>query len=616
MEENLPDSDRAVKIVGAICFGLIIISLIILNQSPASGYEASIFTHTPLIVWVVIIFTFICGLGIIIHQLYTKKHEENNLWVMGVYLIAATSLIVFSVHVFRGYIHLGGDVTTHLAYIQNIISGGHFESQNVYPALHVYLTQFSQILRIDPMPLILYIPVLFYIVYMLSIYLLARVILPEKGQAILATVVGIMLPLYFILIHATPINMADMLIPFTFLLCLKYMSGYPLQRVQFVPLLLVMIFLLPMFHPVTTLALFIMLLTIPLPGAVYRLINRAKSPTSDNYRFAVVIFGVLFIWAYTWVKGLHIWEQTVLDIRDALTQGATTSGLLSLKADISYASGYGYSVVEQFFKVYALPVFFAVLTLISLMVLLYKLPRNGKLHRLLAWGGPLGANFIAMIIAMGSGFGLYLGRNSRYLLMIGAMFVGFIFYEALRKTQGALFKNLWQKCGVGLLVVALVICFINLVFTSHASRYTLTSNDQITQAEITGIDWFINNKEIAVSSISLSIQGYRLKYLFLTYAGAIQRSDIPGWPPIPQPPHHFYYDQQQRLGEFYDEDKYMVLNQQDRLLYSEVWPEIAAHRFYPGDFERLEQDPSVDKLYTSNGLDIWYVHAQAESIQH
>ncbi len=609
----MPNSERVIKIVGAVCFILIIISLIILNQSPATGYEASIFTFTPVFVWVVVILTFICGLGIILQQLYTGKHEENNLWVTGLCLIVTTSLIVFSVHIFRSYVHLGGDITTHLAYIQNINISGHFEEQNVYPVLHVYLAQLSQLLQIDTMRLILYIPVLFNIIFMLSIHLLARAILVEKGQVILATVAGLIMPLYFIVLHATPINMADMLIPFAFLICLKYMFGHPFRRVQFVLLLLAVIFLLPMFHPVTTLAVLVMLVTIPVTGAVYQLITRVKSPANASYRFAIAIFGVLFIWSYTWVKGLNVWEQTVLDIRDTLIQGASTSGLLSLKADIAYAVGYGYSVVEQFFKVYALPVFIAVVTLIALMVLIYKLPKNDKLYHILAWCGPLGAYFIAMVVAMGSGFGLFLGRTSRYLMMIGAIFVGFIFYEVFKKTHGAFFKNLWQKCGVGLLVIALVLCFINLVFSSHASRYILAPNDQITQAEITGVDWFIHNKEITLSSVFLSTQGYRLKYLSLPYYEAIEREDIRGWPPIPQPPYHFNYDKQDRLGESYDEHNYMVLNRQDRLLYSEVWPEIAERRFQPGDFEKLEKDNSLDRVYINNGMDIWYIHAYSTS---
>ena len=34
---------------------------------------------------------------------------------------------------------------------------------------------------------------------------------------------------------------------------------------------------------------------------------------------------------------------------------------------------------------------------------------------------------------------------------------------------------------------------------------------------------------------------------------------------------------------------------------------------FDGDFERLEQDNSLDRVYINNGMDIWYIHAYATS---
>ena len=607
----MSDSDRAIKIVGAICFALIAAVLIILNNSPATGYEASIYTATPIIVWAGMILSFICGLGIILHQLYTKRHEESELWLIGLLLIAVSFLIVFSVHIFRGYLHLGGDVTTHLAHVQNIISSGHFESQNIYAVLHVYLTQLSQITRIDTMVLILYVPVLFYVGYMLSMYLLTRTILPEKGHAILATAAGVILPLHFIYLHATPMAMVNMLIPFTFILCIKHMSRYYLRKTQFVLLLLLMIFLLPMFHPHIAATILLMLLTITLSSKGYNMLNRKKHPIDNEYRFPMLICAILFIWTISWINELRIWDATIYKIWSSITTGGSLTGIASIKTDIAFASSFGYPIVQQFFKVYATPLLYAILTLISIPVLLYKLPSNSKLRSLLAWCGPLGIYVVALATTFGSDTGLFLGRMSKYILMISAMFVGYISYEILEKARLVSSRNLWHKFNLCLLVVAMIGSFVNVVFTSYGSRYTLAPNDQITRSELRGMSWFISNKTLEVSSLFLSTQGYRLKYLFFTRQEAMHREDIPGWPPFPQPPYHFNYDKQNTLGEAYNEDNYMVLNKEDRLLYTEVWPEIAEYRFYPQDFEKLEQDPSVDKLYASNGLDIWYIHSNA-----
>jgi len=48
----------------------------------------------------------------------------------------------------------------------------------------------------------------------------------------------------------------------------------------------------------------------------------------------------------------------------------------------------------------------------------------------------------------------------------------------------------------------------------------------------------------------------------------------------------------------------------DKVLYEEVYPEVRAFRFAPSDFEKLEHDPSVAKLYSNGGLDIYFIHAR------
>jgi hypothetical protein len=52
----------------------------------------------------------------------------------------------------------------------------------------------------------------------------------------------------------------------------------------------------------------------------------------------------------------------------------------------------------------------------------------------------------------------------------------------------------------------------------------------------------------------------------------------------------------------------MVLGNRDRLRYVEVYPGLAKYRYYPDDFERLEGDPTVNKLYSNGGLDVYLVY--------
>ncbi len=78
------------------------------------------------------------------------------------------------------------------------------------------------------------------------------------------------------------------------------------------------------------------------------------------------------------------------------------------------------------------------------------------------------------------------------------------------------------------------------------------------------------------------------------------------------PPYHFNYNNHTMLGESYTKSSYLTLNKLDRLLYTEIWPNLAEFRWYAKDFEKQEHDASVDKIYTSGGCDIRYIHALGE----
>lgn len=53
----------------------------------------------------------------------------------------------------------------------------------------------------------------------------------------------------------------------------------------------------------------------------------------------------------------------------------------------------------------------------------------------------------------------------------------------------------------------------------------------------------------------------------------------------------------------------MVLTYRDRILYKEVFPEIEHLRFTDNDFDKLEKDNSITKLYANGGFDSYYIHS-------
>jgi len=141
----------------------------------------------------------------------------------------------------------------------------------------------------------------------------------------------------------------------------------------------------------------------------------------------------------------------------------------------------------------------------------------------------------------------------------------------------------------------------------------LAVNDQVTRSEIEGMRWFFDKKDTTIAISSNYVIPYRYADFLLTSDYKQHRRDIVSERDRVYPPYHFNYDTQNMLGESYTEDIYMVLSKLDELVYAEVFPQIAEYRFYLSDYERLEQDRSVDKLYSNGGLNVWYIHHLAQN---
>ncbi len=604
-------SSRVIKLAAIICFALTISILMVIRNSPATGYEASIYTHTPPIVWVVLILSIISGIGIILHQLYTRKEETSNLWIIGLLLVATGMTILFLVGVLRGYAIYGGWGTiSHLGSIRSLIASGHFESKNFYPIFHIYIAQLSQVYNITAMKLLGYIPPFFAALFMLFMYLFARSVLLKKGQVILATLAGalVLTTSPNASVFPSPNMEANMLVPLVFFLCVMSLSEDKVWlKSRFRLLFIILIFLFPVFHPVPAFALLVMMLTLWLPVKIYNIWGKkvARSVPS-RYAFITPAALLLFVWSITWISSFYEWGSAIRNIYTIITQGGSTH-VEDFLSKFTFRSSYGYNMWEQSFRKYVEILVYSILTLASLSILLKKIPHNKNLARLFALYGPLAAYCSAMIIFYKFHLGFNPDRLVFYVLTIAAIFVGFVFYEALESARNTHGKGYLQRLYLSVMVLILVLLPANGVFKTYYSRYILVPSNQTTLTEIKGADWFINNKDTNVALIYSEMLLWRYADLLLRPEEKVKRPDVShgNYTPLPW---HFNYDKQSRLGESYTKDMYMLVVKRDRLIYVETYPEVAEFRFYPRDFDKLEDDPSIDNLYDNGGLDVWHVH--------
>ena len=596
--------NRIIKIAAIIAFIFITIALILIRNSPATGYEVSIYAATPLSAWFFLISSFACGIGIAVYEVYQKKDNRSNLWAIGLLLILLSAIAILFLDHIRGYFFYGsGDDFTHMKYVQTILSSGHAGEQNIYPITHILYAQLSQVFDIEPTFLFGVIPSIFYILYAVFMYLFAKTVLPGKGHAILATVAG--LTFQYVSCYAHPNYLANLTLPLAFYLFAKsYTPTESKAKIPFTALFVIMLILFPVFHPIPAIIIIILLLTIWLPGKVS--VSQSKNvaiSTEKSYKFSSAASLLLIVWFITWISSFYCWDATIRNLHFLLTEGGSTN-IDVLREQMLYAEGYGYSVMEQFFKVYGGILVYVVLTLAAFLVLIKRMERDINLRNLFAFCAPL--IFFAFFVAVGYGSNTCgLTRILNISIILCSLFVGFLLYELLGHKFN---RNCWHKACLFGVIFLLIMVSIHGVLKLYPSPYTLGPNDQVTQAEVKGMDWFFHSKDVTKPWLSMTICPYRYADMLLTQeerAGRKYITRIILWPP-----YHFGYPKNDSLGDQYEKDHYMALNKRDRSIYAEIFPDMAKLRFLPRDFEQLENDTSIDKLYCSGGFDAYFIHAR------
>jgi len=608
-------------VLSIICFLLVALVSIIVWGSPATGYEASIYKATPPVFWGVMFFSILLGISIIVYQIFKRWEENNNLYIIGLLLMILPYILILSLSIIRGYILYGsGDVMSHYDYARSIYLSGHLSKDNIYPISHILAAQYTQILNLDIISLFSYIPLIFNVLYVIFMYLLARAILPEKGQVIFATAGSVTLIYSWWTIYYAPNQLANLFLPLAFYLFFRKNSWTVLSinksNYNYSFLLCVILVLYPVFHQVSALGLFLLIITVWLP---VKLIIRNKTDENDNEqnfiipRLDLTAILIIFVWLITWVSSFYVWEHAIRNIYAIITEGAPTY-LEEFNQNALYAQQHGYSIVQLFFKNYGGAIIFVILTLLAFPILIKKIAKDKRLLYLFSLYGPLPAYALATLLLFLANLPATPLRMVAYVVLVGLIFTGFMLFEMVAKAR----KLYWSgKSGLSVFLCALVVLilfgsYVNGTLKLYPDPYTLYPNDQVTRSNIMGMEWFLDKKDTTVRTSSLSIPQGRFAVFLLNTEERSKRKDLPnvftGTPKELKLPFHFGYDEEKKLGEFYNKNTYLILNKKDQLIYREVYPDMANIRFTSSDFEKLDEDDSLNKLYENGEFTVRYIY--------
>jgi len=502
-----------------------------------------------------------------------------------------------------------------------------------YPIITIYAAQLSQVCNVDPVVFVRCLPAIFALIYVVFIYLLAKSILPNKAAVIL-TALAALAPIYGFYYIFTPNSLANLIFPMPlFLLFKSFGAGAWRWRALFI----LMAFLFPVLHPVPTIALAVILVTIPLAKVIFdKVVKSGHRIIDSSVTFTAVALAILLIWGGGWLSSFGVAQSVTKSLvaerysipaESAMTYEPATaeapataeepppvvrsqraSHLVRLISRINYAQFYGYSVVKQFFRVYGGSAALVILALIALIILWRRARRVIPNKWLVSFASTLVMLGLVTMALFFTGGITSPFRLMAYIIVVCIPVTGFILSEFI---DWACCHTKWlAKIAACVTAIFLVGLFIHGAMTVYRSPYIVTQSFHTTQTKIQGMDWFLHKIDAATPMSGICIYPGRFADFLLTPEERRNSRSIPRQEKEDVPvPWHFGYDRHSILGQSYSEDVYLVLDQESRILYVDVFPEVAKFRYWPSDFRKLETDQSLDKLYSNSGLDVYYVHA-------
>jgi hypothetical protein len=585
-------SDRWIKLVAITALVLSTIALLLAYQSPATGYELSIYDSSGVPIWVFIILAVSGGTFILIHQAIVERNENRRLWLLGLSVIILAQVVILVIPYIRGYEAFRGDNITHLGMVRDITISGHFSNVNFYPSVHILTAWISSVTGIQE-AVVFNLGTAFFapVIFLLSIYMLANMVLPERRQRLIAVALA---GLIFPAVYITPNGWSMLFLPLLFLCYFK--RTIPDYRI----FLVILLVLFPFLHPLSSLILILALIVIELSRAVLALKAREETafrPSGFTFEPILLEIVVFCAWVLSFSRfyvNLQVFWNQILNFTksDVLGDiGATLS-----KIDIS-----GPDLIVLYLKLYGVSTVLIVLSLVTVFLLIRRIRSNwdrGTTNLFLLATTFIFTGFLYLLYLLGFPGLAVLGgdRFLRYAIILTPLLAGFGVYEIIRRLNH-------QKAAVAATAALTVICAGMVVFTLYSSPFTVKPNAQVTRMDMSGMTWFIEEKDRDIDSIHIMSPVERFADGIIGEVASSERRDLESRLQFPD---HFAYDQYDTLGEQYAGDRYAVITRFDRVIYTTVWEVVG--RFNVDDFDNLENDPTASKLYSNGELDIYLIH--------
>jgi len=586
------------------------ILFIIANTPISDGYEISIYRVFPWYFWLLVIISYIGCISITLERILNNENIDGyNLWVPILTMTFITSILLL-MPLIRGYPTYGrGDVMGHIGYIKDILITGSF-GENWYPSLHILGVSFSEITGINPKTLPMIFPLIFLLTFVIGIFYLVRELFNKKIGLIVLTIS--LIPL----LGRTFIFFAPSQFSFVFLPLFLYIIFKSMKRTLEYSYLFIII--LPIFiisHPHRTLFSLIIISLILFTLNYYKESDLSKHYSPVRGTFVIVVASLFWIIWYLLFQGA---ERTVSVLRTYLTGIYTGAQEEVQQITVEYSPPLIYYIRVGSFE-YGIV---GILSLLSIIFILIYSFSNFKILMNKKNGGNWLVHFkkqtnmilliyiFFLILVLSFFFTGAPGGHGRllvYLIFFSTILVAILLIFANKKDIYLLKIFSIEKLTYFFLIFLIILS----VFSLYNSPWQARLNSQASDMEFTGMEWTFERRNESFLIEEMPALSQR-RFHRAIYSSSAEEINIRKGRQTELTP-HFGYEGNETLGSQYEEDRYLVISELNRIRYQELYPGWeAAQLFVEEDFEKLESDRTVNKIYSNGEFDSYYISSTEE----
>jgi len=569
----------------------VVLSLMILSNKPLiNGYEISIYDVYPTGLWIFLGAALFFSECIFLSKLFSDDRSKR--WLIAFLLMIMVNSILSFMPLIRGYFFYGkGDPLTHVFFVRQIIERGRIGA-DVYPASHLMAAFFSKVLHISPFLAVNIVPPLFYLFYIFSIYPFSKKFFKDEKELVLALMI-LTLPIQSsISTIFVPNALSFFMIPIIF----YTIFSNNLQFLRKTLILFIFILTLFLYHSVTAAYTCILIFIVVIVMTIFS----NKTDISISFVNTKILYKLLFLVSIVIGAGILIMRFMAPQFFSYILFKFTTlfNGVSQFKAYMELANRTKSSIFD-IFKIFLLKFgglifLFLYTSLLFLLVIYYKKKKQFILDARLIFLiiGILFFVTVTLYMFFG-GFSLTFSRTFKFLLFLLPLFVAsswkYIMYFPYR---------IKLFCIIVFVFLITVLIFFSL-WTALPSPLSKIENQQETQMSLIGANWFFEKNG--------GLKTFELSPLHREY-DALGRRGVLRLDKNVNPPDHFTYDHNQFFGEMYKKDRYLSISAQSRIYSPKIWPEYKGKwRYNSEDFEKLEIDYTVNKIYYNGDVEFYYL---------